>query len=160
MTKEIFEFSHYYTEFEQQKFWDFFVDHEWYTQSDIMPGKITLIDSEERQEQGVGTVRKIVIDKINLVEDIVGFDAPKYFSYVVRDDGMPVKGYRGEIFLEPQEKGLTLKYRGSFESKLFGTNWLFKYLFLSRMRKMAPVWAEGYKTYHNESNKRVNQDAS
>ena len=34
-----FEVSHFYPNLKPQKFWDFFVDHEWYSQSDIMQGE-------------------------------------------------------------------------------------------------------------------------
>ena len=126
------------------------MDHEWYSQSSIMPGQQTILTPGQDHPRGLGAVRKITIDKIELTEEILGFEAPGYFCYGVRDggSGMPVKGYRGEFFMEPRENGMLFRYRGSFEPKLAGTNWLFISLFKWRMRTMVPVWQEGYNAYH------------
>lgn len=145
-----FEFSHFYHGFDQQKFFDFLIDIEWYTQSDIMMGEISLEKPGKDHPYGLGAVRKITIDKINLIEDIVGFEPPRYMSYAVRE-GMPVKNYQGKFFIEPQGEGIRLRYIGSFDPKLFGTNWLFKYIFRSRMKTMVPIWEKGYRAYHNLS---------
>jgi len=147
-SKTTFEFTHFYPGFEPRKFWEFHVDHEWYTQSDIMIGEVALLKEGEGHPSGLGAVRKLTIGNIKLEEDIVGFEAPNYFSYAVRPGGMPVKNYVGEFFFESTDNGLLLTYKGSFSPKPFGTNWLFKYIFSSRMRKMVPIWEKGYKVYH------------
>ncbi len=143
-----FEVTHLYPDFDQQKFWDFLVDHEWYSKSSLMPGEITLERPGEHHSHGVGAVRRIKIGSIDLVEDIVGSEAPGYLAYAVRDGGMPVNAYRGETFLEQRGDGLHLRYRGTFERKFFGTGWLATQLFRSRIQKMIPMWAAGYEAYH------------
>ncbi len=148
-SKVTFEFTHFYPGFEPQKFWDFHVDHEWYTKSDIMIGEISLLKEGQGHPSGLGALRKLTIGNIKLEEDIVGFDAPHYFSYAARPGGMPVKNYVGEFFFTSKNNGLELRYKGSFDPKPFGTNWLFKYIFNSRMRKMVPIWEKGYRAYHN-----------
>ncbi len=147
-SKITFEFNHFFPEFEPQKFWDFHVDDVWYTQSDIMIGEIKLLKEGEGHPSGLGAVRKLTIRNINLVEDIVGFNAPNYFKYAVREGGMPVKNYEGEFFFKSKNNGLLLTYKGSFDPKLLGTNWLFKYIFRSRMKTMIPIWEKGYKAYY------------
>lgn len=150
-TKFSFEVEHFYPNFDQQKFWDFFVDHEWYSQSDLMQGEIIVDKPGEDHPQGLGAVRRIVIGNINLTEDVVGFDAPRYFSYAVHHGGMPVNDYRGEFFLEPKDGGILWKYRGNFNPKYFGTGLFFKYFLRSRIKSMFPVWEKGYNAYHNDN---------
>lgn len=149
-SRESFEFNHFYPEFKPHMFWDFHVDHEWYTKSDIMIGEIDLLKEGKDHSSGLGAVRKLTIGNIKLEEDIVAYDAPSYFSYAVREGGMPVKNYVEEFFFESKDNGLLLRYKGSFSPKPFGTNWLFKYIFRSRMQKMIPIWEKGYKAYHNK----------
>lgn len=147
-----FEVSHFYPNLEPQKFWDFFVDHEWYTQSDIMQGEIILDKPGKDHPQGLGAVRRIIIgDSINLTEDIVGFDVPNYFCYAIRDGGMPINKYKGEIFNESKDGGLLLRYKGSFEPKYFGTGWFFKLFLSRRIKSHFPIWEKGYNAYHNIS---------
>jgi len=142
-----FEFEHFYPDFDQVKFWEFLIDIDWYSQSDIMKGEITLLKEGKEHPVGLGAVRKIKIDKIELTEDIVAFDPPNHFCYVVREGGMPVKNYEGKFFLSEKGNGVHLKYQGSFDPKLFGTNWLFKYIFQSRMKTMVPIWEKGFQQY-------------
>jgi len=146
-----FEFEHFYPDLEQQKFWDFLIDSEWYTQSDIMQGEVTLLTPGKDHPQGVGAVRTVKIGKtIDLIEKIEGFDPPRYFSYATQNGGkgMPVKDYLGEFFLEPKDGGLHFRYRGSFKPTFFGSNWLVTALFRWRMKTMVPIWEKGYKSYH------------
>lgn len=143
-----FEITHFYPDFDQQKFWDFLVDQDWYNKSSIMPGEITIVKSGKGHLQGLGATRRIKIEKIEITEDIVGFEAPRYFSYAVHEGGMPVSEYRGEFFMEPHNGGLLFRYKGSFKPKALGINWLFKWLFRSRIKSMIPIWEKGYMAYH------------
>ncbi|QIE58037.1 hypothetical protein G5B37_00175 [Rasiella rasia] len=146
-----FELSHFYPIIELQKFWEFFVDHKWYSQSEIMAGEIVVLKEGKDHPQGLGAVRKILIGDINLTEDIVGFDPPNYFSYAVHEGGMPVNKYRGEFFYESKNGGMLWKYKGNFEPKHFGTGWFFKWFLKSRMKSQLPVWENGYNSYYKTS---------
>ncbi|WP_042506993.1 hypothetical protein [Algibacter lectus] len=70
-SKVTFEFTHFYPGFEPKKFWDFHVDHEWYTKSDIMIGEISLLKEGQGHPSGLGALRKLTIGNIKLEEDIV-----------------------------------------------------------------------------------------
>lgn len=149
-TKKVsFELTHFYPELEQQKFWEFFVDYEWYNQSDILPGKVFIEQAGKGHPQGLGAVRKLEIGNINLKEDIVGFEAPRYFKYAVHEGGMPVNQYSGEFFYEAKNGGMLWRYKGNFEPKYFGTGWFFKWFLKSRMKSMLPVWEKAYKAYYD-----------
>lgn len=54
-----FEVIHEYPGFDQQKVWDFFVDYEWQSASDVMPAETILNKRGEGYPQGVGAVRTI-----------------------------------------------------------------------------------------------------
>lgn len=149
--KSTFELIHFYPNIEQQKFWDFFIDNEWYSQSDIMPGELILEKPGKDYPQGLGAVRIVKVNEnINLTEDIVGYDAPRYFAYAPREGGMPVNEYKGEFFYESKDGGMIWKYKGSFVPKYFGTAWFFKWFLRKRMKTMLPVWEKGYKAYYQE----------
>ncbi len=147
-----FEISHFYPNVDPQLFWDFLVDHQWQSKSSIMPGEVTIDKPGDGHPQGLGAVRRITIGNIDLTEDVVGFEPPRYIGYQVHEggSGMPVRGYRGEMFLEAQVDGLVFRYRGTFETRLWGTGWLFKRLFRWRINKMIPIWAQGYEAYRRE----------
>lgn len=143
-----FEIEHFYDAIDTQKFWDFFVDHDWYSKSDIMPGEVIIDKSGEGHPQGLGAVRTLKIGDMQLTEDIVGFQSPNYFSYAVHEGGMPVNHYQGEFFFEPKDGGMLWKYRGHFDRKFFGTGLFFRYFLRSRMKGMIPVWEKAYHAYH------------
>lgn len=142
-----FEVTHFYPGRDQQRFWDMLVDPQWHSQSDLMPGEITIEEPGEGSPSGLGAVRRIKIGRIDLVEDIVAFDPPGHLGYAVRDGGMPVNKYRGDFFLEPRGDGLQFRYEGSFETRFFGTGWILERVFRSRIEKMIPTWEKACELY-------------
>ncbi|GEM78903.1 SRPBCC family protein [Vibrio superstes] len=102
-----FELSHHYKNITPEEFWAFFLDLDWYSESEIMQGEMTLVSEGDGALQGIGAIRKLKIDKIQLTEKVVGFELHRYFSYQVLlgGNGMPMDNYRGEFFFTPREDG-------------------------------------------------------
>ena len=55
---------------------------------------------------GVGAVRRFGIGPMTSVEEVVAFEPPTHFAYVLRK-GLPVKGYRADVELASTPSGGT-----------------------------------------------------
>ena len=143
-----YEVEHVYVDVDQQKFWDLFVDHEAWSESDLLPGVITIIEPGEGHPQGVGAVRSVVAGRLKVTEDILAFEPPGYFRYSARDGSFPVDDFGGELFLDERADGLVARYRGGFNPKYPGTGRLFRFLFRSSMKmslsKLGKAYAATY----------------
>lgn len=149
-TKKIhYELEHFYPGFDRQKFFDLFVNHEAWTESEFMPGKVSIIKPGKDHPLGLGAVRAVDSGRMIIEEDIVGFQSPEYFSYASRNGSMPVNDFVGELFLKEQKGGVLAKYKGSFNPKRFGTGWIFKYVFRSVHKSAFRDLEKAYKAYYN-----------
>lgn len=148
-TKKIhYELEYFYPNVDQQKFWDLFVDHEAWSKSDFLPGKIIILKPGKDHPQGEGAVRSVVTGSLNIKEDIVGIRSPEYFSYATRNGSLPVNDFGGELFLEEHKDGLLARYKGSFNPKYFGTGWLFRYIFRSAQKSAFQNLGKAYHAYY------------
>lgn len=148
-TKKIhYNLEYFYPDFDRQKFFDLFVDHEAWTNSEFLP-EIRIIKPGETHPPGLGAVRLVISGRMNIKEDIVGFQSPKYFSYASQNGSMPVNDFSGKLFLEEKNGGVLAKYEGSFNPKYFGTGWLFNYLFQSAQKSAFRSLGKAYKAYYS-----------
>lgn len=148
-TKKIhYQLEHFYPGFNQQKFWDLFVDHEAWSKSEFLPGKININKSGQNHPQGLGAIRTIVTGSMTIKEDIVGFRSPEYFSYATHNGSLPVDNLSGQIFITSEKDGVLLRYKGSFNPKYFGTGWFFKRLLSSGQKSVLDGLEKAYKTYY------------
>lgn len=143
-----YELERFYPGFDRQEFWELFVDHEGWSASEYLPGKIIIEQPGEGHPQGVGAVRAVVTGPATIREDIVGFRAPEYFAYATRDGSMPVNGFGGELTLEQQEDGLLVQYKGHFTPKYPGTGWLFRILLRWAQGASMSQLAKAYRAAH------------
>ena len=60
---------------------------------------------------GVGAMRRFGIGPITSVEEVVAFEPPTHFAYVLRK-GLPVKGYRADVELASTPSGGTAHHLG------------------------------------------------
>ena len=81
----------------------------------------TLEHEGAETRQGVGAVRRFRTGKYVLRERVVEYQPPKRFAYELLS-GMPVKGYRAEVTLEPTADGGTaIRWHSAFRPKIPGT---------------------------------------
>ncbi|MDV7141486.1 hypothetical protein R3X27_02205 [Tropicimonas sp. TH_r6] len=123
------EIEHFYLGFDRKKFWDMYVDYEACSRFDILPSEISIVKPGDGHPMGKGAVRKVVSGAMIIIEVIVGFRPPEYFSYASRNDAMPVNDLAGELFLEERPEGLLARYKSAFNAGYFGTGWFFRILF-------------------------------
>ena len=148
--KTHYEITHFYPGADLRKFWDLFVDYDAWSASDILPSEISIVTPGEGHPMGKGAVRKVVSGSMTIIEDIVAFQTPVYFSYASRNGDMPVNDFVGELFLEHRKDGLLARYKGAFKPRHFGTGWLFRILFRrgqgAALHGLGQVYAERYAT--------------
>jgi len=144
-----YEIEQFYPNFDRQKFWDLFVDHEAWSKSDFLPGEIIILKQGKDHPQGEGALRSVITGSMKIKEDIVGFQPPQYFSYSTHNGSMPVNDFGGELFFEEQKDGLLAKYKGSFNPKYFGTGWLFKHLLRLAQKSAFRSLGKAYKAYYS-----------
>lgn len=122
-----------------------FVDHDAWSRSDLLPGTIMILKPGEGHPQGEGAVRSIATGPTTIVEDVVGFRRPEYFSYATRDGSLPVMDLRGELFFEERPGALRVRYQGSFRPKYPWTGWLFKRVFRAAQRSVLASLGRAYR---------------
>ena len=88
----------FYPGFDRRKFWEFFVDYEGWSKSDILAGEISIITPGEGHPMGKGAVRSVVSGSMTISEDVIAFQQPVYFAYASRNGVMPVNDFVGELF--------------------------------------------------------------
>ena len=69
---------------------------------------------------GIGAIRALGLKRIGSREEIVAYDPPHHLGYTLLS-GMPVRGYRADVRIEPDGTGSRIVWGGSFEPKLPGT---------------------------------------
>ena len=69
---------------------------------------------------GVGAIRRLGLEHLGSREEIVGYDPPHHLAYTVLK-GLPVRGYRADVRIEPDGSGSRIVWAGTFTPKAPGT---------------------------------------
>jgi hypothetical protein len=75
--------------------------------------------------EGVGAIRVFRSGRYTMREEIVELVPGRRFSYALLS-GLPVRGYRVDIDLEPTDEGTSIRWHTTFDSKLPGMGWLIR----------------------------------
>lgn len=143
-----YELEHFYPNFNRQKFFDLIIDHEAWTNSELLP-EVQIVKPGKDYPLGMGAVRLVLSGDMRIEEDIVGFKPPEYFSYASRNGVMPVNDFLGKLFLEEKDGGVLVKYEGSFKPKESGTGSSFIDIFTAAQKSAFENLGKVYKTYYN-----------
>lgn len=144
MKQRHYDLEYTYPNVDRQRYWDLFVDHEAWSESDLLPGTITITEPGDGHPQGLGAVRTVQAGSMTITEDIVGFRAPEYFAYATRNGSLPVDDFGGEMTLIQQPDGLLVKYRGDFTPKIPGTGPILAAFLRSRQRSVLRALGKAY----------------
>jgi hypothetical protein len=71
-------------------------------------------------EEGLGAIRLFHTGKVTSREEIVELVPDRRFSYTLLH-GLPMRGYRADIDLEPHDGGTTIRWQSRFRPKYPGT---------------------------------------
>lgn len=78
----------------------------------------------EPAPHGVRAVRRFGSGRLVSREEVVAFDAPHHFAYVLLS-GLPLRGYRADVHLVPDGRGTEIEWSGGFDatSRIAGACW-------------------------------------
>jgi uncharacterized protein YndB with AHSA1/START domain len=74
---------------------------------------------------GVHSVKRLKSFPVTTVEEVTVFEPQRRLGYELRS-GMPLRGYRAEVTLEPDGGGTKIRWHSEFESKIPGTGGLYR----------------------------------
>jgi Polyketide cyclase / dehydrase and lipid transport len=69
-------------------------------------------------------------------EEIVELWADRRFSYALLS-GLPLRGYRADVDLEPDDTGTVIRWHSSFDAKVPGTGWFYRRMLESFIQRCA-----------------------
>jgi uncharacterized protein YndB with AHSA1/START domain len=111
-----------------EELWARISDHEAYREWTAVT-RSRLEEEGRPHRDGVGALRFLGVGRVGARERVVAFEPPRYLAYTL-ESGVPVRGYRAEVHLEPRADGGTdLRWSGGFDSAPPGTGPLFGALF-------------------------------
>ncbi len=89
---------------------------------------------------GVGAIRRLGAKQFASSEEIVAYDPPHHLAYTILS-GQPVRGYRADVRLSPDNGGTRITWSGTFEPLIPGTGpvirWWFTQLVGGFARRLA-----------------------
>jgi uncharacterized protein YndB with AHSA1/START domain len=74
---------------------------------------------------GLGAIRIFRTGRSRSREEVVAVEADHHFAYTLLE-GLPLRGYRADITLEPTGGGTTITWHSEFDPKYPGTGWAFR----------------------------------
>lgn len=90
------------------------------------------LEREGRPEpDGIGAIRHFTRNGIGSREEVLAFDPPEHLAYSILS-GFPVRNYRADVTLSPDEGGTQITWTATFDEKVPGTGRLTE-LMLQRM---------------------------
>jgi hypothetical protein len=98
------------------------------------------IESFELQQEGDGApeglnaVRVFRTGRTTSVERLVELRPGRRLSYTLLD-GLPLRGYRADVDLEPHDGGTNIRWHSTFEPKRRGTGWLYRVILAKFIRR-------------------------
>ena len=69
---------------------------------------------------GVGALRRFTRLGVGSREEVVAWEPPHHLGYTIVS-GMPVRSYRADVVLDPQEPGTTITWSVAFDERFAGT---------------------------------------
>jgi len=90
---------------------------------------------------GVGAVRAFGTGPVRSREEVVAFEPPRHFAYVLQR-GLPVRGYRADVVLEPTGAGTRICWSSSFVTAVVpgtaaGLEWFLRTFIRDTARRLA-----------------------
>ncbi len=76
------------------------------------------------EPNGVGARRALRADRLRTIDEVFVFEPPRRLGYIQVDGNIPARNYRSEVTLTPTGAGTEIRWRSSFEPKVFGTGWM------------------------------------
>lgn len=106
-----------------EQVWDLLVDAPNWPRWSRIP-KASYEREGDPAPHGVGAIRNFGTGPMVSREEVVAFEAPHHFAYVLLS-GLPIRGYRADVHLVPDGTGTEIEWSGGFDatSRLQGAFW-------------------------------------
>jgi hypothetical protein len=101
-----------------------------------------LVRTGEPSPDGVGAVRRFTKNGIGSREEVVAWDPPHHLAYRILS-GFPVRHYRADVTITPEEPGCLITWSATFDPKIPGTG----RLIVAVVRRMIGRFAAGAAGY-------------
>ncbi|GAA1665394.1 SRPBCC family protein [Fodinicola feengrottensis] len=88
-------------------------------------GSYELVSAGTGEPTELGEIRIFHTGRFHAREQIVEMIENRRLSYVLLA-GMPLRGYRADVDLEPTDSGTLIRWHSTFDPKTFGTGWLYR----------------------------------
>lgn len=99
-------------------------------------GSCEMVRGGQDGPHGVGAQRVFRTGFLRVFEEIPELVADRRVSYLLLS-GMPMRGYRADIDLEPTEQGGTrIVWHSAFSPAVAGTGWFFRWFMTRVLRRM------------------------
>jgi hypothetical protein len=99
-------------------------------------GSFALEEPGPTGPESVGAVRLFRTGRTRSRERLVELVPGRRLSYVLLS-GLPLRGYRADVDLEPSGTGTDIHWRSSFRAKVPGTGWLYRVILGRFIQRMA-----------------------
>jgi hypothetical protein len=106
-----------------EQVWDLLIDAPGWARWSRIP-KAVYEREGDPAPHGVGAIRNLGAKPMVSREEVVAFDAPRHFAYVLLS-GLPIRGYRADVHLVPDGTGTEIEWSGGFDatSRVAGSFW-------------------------------------
>jgi hypothetical protein len=102
----------------------------------------TPFDASHREQEGesggdsLGSIRVLRSGPVRTREQVIELVPGRRFSYTMLS-GMPLRGYRADVDLEPAGPGTAIRWHATFTTKIPGTGWFFRRVLTGYIRRCA-----------------------
>jgi hypothetical protein len=88
-------------------------------------GSFELQQEGDGEPEGLNAVRVFRTGRTKSVERLVELRPGHRLSYTLLE-GLPLRGYRADVDLEPSDGGTRIRWHSTFEPKWRGTGWIYR----------------------------------
>lgn len=97
-------------------------------------GSFELQQEGEGEPEGLNAVRVFRTGRSTSVERLVELRPGRRLSYTLLK-GLPLRGYRADVDLEPSDGGTSIRWHSTFEAKRPGTGWIYRRVLANFIRR-------------------------
>jgi hypothetical protein len=97
-------------------------------------GSFELQQEGDGEPEGLNAIRVFRTGRTRSVERLVELRSGRRLSYTLLE-GLPLRGYRADVDLEPADGGTNIRWHSAFEPKRRGTGWIYRLVLAKFIRQ-------------------------
>ncbi|WP_091315665.1 SRPBCC family protein [Amycolatopsis tolypomycina] len=99
-------------------------------------GSFELVRAGAGEPEGLGAIRLFKTGGVRSYEKIVALEPGRRFGYAL-ERGLPLRDYVAYVDLSPRDGGTDIHWHSTFEPKIPGTGWFYRWFLGSFIRRVA-----------------------